>query len=713
MSAESPPPDRRSAASDASASSGPAWDRVDEQLRRRGAILEAVRVAAERFLDPSTSWDAELPHVLITLARATGTSRVYLFENRREDPNGEVWATQQFEWSAPGVRSIADEPALLDLPWHAAGFGRWVDHFRRGEPIYGLRNAFPAPEQRQLKADDTVSIAVVPILVDGVWWGVLGFDECAFERVWTQGEMDALRAAASVIGAAIRARRADEEVRARETEYRAVFEQTSDGLVVTDLEGHLVAANPAFCRMHGRTLDELRGRTPASWVHPDFLQRRQEYARVAAGGGTYTTEAVDVRADGTTFPVEVRGTRFMFRGQPHTLGVVRDITERLRTRQLLQRRVAALSAIAESLTVDQPLAKTLTEVCQVVVSTSDIVASAVQMLDRNTGERVLAAEYGLPDGYTDALARAWARGGASPVALAVRAQRVAWIPDAREAVRATPEYAPVHPFLDRATWSGILVVPLDALGRNLGTINFYYPPGVEPDADEQAFLRAAADQAAAAVENARLFGSAQRAAALEERQRLARDLHDSVSQALYGIALGARTARTLADQDPSRVGEPLDYVLGLAEAGLAEMRALIFELRPDALAAEGLVAALDRQLRALRARHALEVVGNLGEEPDAPLAVKEALYRVTQEALHNIVKHASATRVEVTVRNDSSGLILEIRDDGVGFDASASFPGHLGLRSMRERVEGLSGTFTVDSAPERGTRLHARVPVGA
>ena len=141
------------------------------------------------------------------------------------------------------------------------------------------------------------------------------------------------------------------------------------------------------------------------------------------------------------------------------------------------------------------------------------------------------------------------------------------------------------------------------------------------------------------------------------------------------------------------------------------MRALIFELRPDALAAEGLVAALDRQLRALRARHALEIVGNLGEEPDAPLPVKEAIYRVAQEALHNIVKHARATRVEVTVRSDPSGLDLEIRDNGVGFDASASFPGHLGLRSMHERVEALSGAFSIATAPGSGTRLQARLPL--
>src|SRR5581483_1884348 len=99
---------------------------------------------------------------------------------------------------------------------------------------------------------------------------------------------------------------------------------------------------------------------------------------------------------------------------------------------------------------------------------------------------------------------------------------------------------------------------------------------------------AVANQAAIAIENARLFERVQSAAATEERQKLARELHDSVSQALYGIALGARTARAQLDRDPAKAAEPLDYVLSLAQAGLAEMRALIFELRPESLATEGL-----------------------------------------------------------------------------------------------------------------------------
>jgi signal transduction histidine kinase len=240
---------------------------------------------------------------------------------------------------------------------------------------------------------------------------------------------------------------------------------------------------------------------------------------------------------------------------------------------------------------------------------------------------------------------------------------------------------------------------------------FYYPAGQEPGEDERVFLKAVADQTAVVVENARLFAEAHGKAALEERQRLARELHDSVSQALYGIALGSRTARTLLDREahPDRVAEWLEYVLSLAEAGLTEMRALIFELRPESLETEGLVTALNQQAAALEARHELPVHTTLGEEPDLPLETKEALYRIAQEALHNTVKHAHASRADLKLESDAEGIALEVSDDGVGFDPEGSFSGHLGLKSMRERATSLGGTLRVESAPGEGTTVRVRI----
>ncbi len=199
-------------------------------------------------------------------------------------------------------------------------------------------------------------------------------------------------------------------------------------------------------------------------------------------------------------------------------------------------------------------------------------------------------------------------------------------------------------------------------------------------------------------------------AVIEERQRIARELHDSVSQALYGIGLGARTARIQLVEEPAKALESVEYILSLAGAGLAEMRALIFELRPDSLEKEGLVAALSKQAAALETRHKLPVQTAMGSEPQIPLATKDALYRISQEALNNIVKHARAGRVELSLEERAAELVLKIADDGVGFDPGGDFPGHLGLKTMQERVAQVGGCLEINSTPGAGTVIRVCVP---
>jgi signal transduction histidine kinase len=226
-----------------------------------------------------------------------------------------------------------------------------------------------------------------------------------------------------------------------------------------------------------------------------------------------------------------------------------------------------------------------------------------------------------------------------------------------------------------------------------------------------AALRRRAEQARSRERETRLLSEqAQELASLQERQRLARELHDSVSQSLYGISLGAHTAREALESDPGEAIAPLEYVISLAEAGLAEMRALIFELRPESLATEGLITALTKQVVILRTRYKLTVDAQLGEEPALSLERKHALYRIAQEALHNIVKHAHASTVLLRLDRQDDELVLEVRDDGRGFDPAEPFTGHLGLRSIQERAARLGGTCSIESAPAHGTYLRVCIP---
>jgi PAS domain S-box-containing protein len=505
----------------------------------------------------------------------------------------------------------------------------------------------------------------------------------------------------------------EEALRQSERLYRAVIEQATENIFLVDAETRrIVESNPAFRETLGYAEEELHGLTLYDIVAADRESVDANIRRVLERKRPFVGQRQYRRKDGSLVDVEVSANTILRSGRETLCVVAHDVTERARAQGLLEERVATLSRIAADLVLERPMEESLDILAKSVLNASTAVACSVSLIDEATGFLRIEGSHGLPEGFKAAIEAVWRNGAVRSSTLeALRTRRPTLANHHRQRMLEDPLYAPVHHLVREVTWDTVFVVPLVSRGRTLGAIHFSYLEEQQPGADERVFLEAVADQAAVAVENVRLFAEARGKAALEERQRLARELHDSVSQALYGISLGARTARTLLERAPNQAADPLDYVLSLSEAGLAEMRALIFELRPESLEKEGLTVALDKQAAALRARHEIEVEATLCDEPEASPEAKEAVYRIAQEALHNTVKHARASSVEVRMQCEPERVTLEVSDDGVGFEAEGDFPGHLGLRSMRERASRLGGTLEVESAPGRGTRICARIPI--
>lgn len=365
----------------------------------------------------------------------------------------------------------------------------------------------------------------------------------------------------------------------------------------------------------------------------------------------------------------------------------------------------------------EPLEDALSALARTVVEATDTIACGIYLLDADH-HLTIAGTYGLPVGFARVMADAFRQAGARFPQLDAIENRTVVVND--QAISrllsqpaSDPAFEPAREMLRGVSWDTLVTVPLMLGERVVGALSGYYPRSYSLTNAEVAFLKIVADQLAVMADNARLFTDAQANVAHEERQRLARELHDSVSQALFGIGLGARTAREHLERDPEAARVPLDYVLQLAEAGLAEMQALIFELRPESLEKEGLVGAMAKQAGAVRARHGIAVNEVFDAEPEAPIAVKEALFRIAQEALTNTAKHARASHIELRLSSVGEALVVEIRDDGAGFDAGAQFPGHLGLHSMRERALRLGGSLDIVSSAGQGTLVRAMIPFGA
>ncbi|GAA3739366.1 GAF domain-containing sensor histidine kinase [Streptomyces tremellae] len=232
--------------------------------------------------------------------------------------------------------------------------------------------------------------------------------------------------------------------------------------------------------------------------------------------------------------------------------------------------------------------------------------------------------------------------------------------------------------------------------------------------EDEELLSILAQHAAIALTNARLYERSRELTIAEERSRLAHELHDAVSQKLFSLRLTAQAVAKLVDRDPVRAKDELQQVAALAAEAADELGAAVIELRPAALAEDGLVNTLRTQVRVLDRAHSARVTLDAPRLRALPAAQEEALLRVAQEALHNALRHSGASRVGVELGRRGAGAFLRVRDDGRGFDPSAVRRAgrHLGLVSMRDRASGVGGTLTVTSAPGQGTTITMEVPGG-
>jgi PAS domain S-box-containing protein len=496
-----------------------------------------------------------------------------------------------------------------------------------------------------------------------------------------------------------------------EQQYRIIFETASDGMIITDLEtDRVVEANPAACEMHGYTREEFIGLHVTAYIHPDSMRLFIDFAKEAQPGGAVDVPAVHLRRDGSAFYVDVRRRPISFQGRPCLLSVVRDVTERIEAERLLHQRV-------ELHTREQ---STLLEISQTLASALELKPGLI--LDQL---RVLIE-------YTHA--ELFVLEGTAMVALAVRgSQRLEETVPFRirlegpeTLIRLFNEHRPnriadvwsaepsaqfLRSLLDDQAdllLKGVqawMWVPVAVKNRVIGSVGIAH---VERDyftAHHADLALTVANQAAIALTNAELYENAQTLAAIEERQRLARNLHDAVNQSLFSAGLIADVLPRLWDRDQDQARKSLVDLRRLTRAAQAEMRALLAELRPSAITDTDLGDLLHQLGHALSGRLNIPVAVTVAKETTLPAEVQVAFYRVCQEALNNVAKHAKASRVDIDLKHDGAAIELHIRDDGKGFDPEQKLTGHYGLGMMRERAEAVGARLSVTSQPGHGTEL--------
>jgi PAS domain S-box-containing protein len=458
--------------------------------------------------------------------------------------------------------------------------------------------------------------------------------------------------------------RLERELRASEDRYRTLASSSPDMVFATDAEGRYTFLSDRASTMLGWDLDASLGRPFFEKVAPGWEDAAAaSYAVVLEDPSTVHSVRIDfLDGDGVPRPLEINVLAKVEDGAVVGInGVARDISERLR--------------------LEHELSQSEQRFRYLVQNSPDIVFSTdaegrftflSEAIERVTGHR----------------------------AKDMIGQHFSVLIDQSTRPVAGNRWAELVDDPDREQQADLVLsgadgrrVPVDvrAIGVTDEDGRFAGIQGATRDVSDQVRL-----------EN-ELRRQAGELAAGEERAHLARELHDSVTQALFSMTLVTRSVEMLLEKDPTGARAQLSQLRDLQRDALAEMRALIFELRPGNLEQDGLVRALKTHASALQGRLGLPIVVESDLADRLPLPAEEVVYRIAQEALHNVVKHAAAHQVRVDVRAEGAGVRLRVEDDGKGFDPARVPDGHLGLAGMRARAERVGAAFSVDSAPGKGT----------
>jgi len=475
-----------------------------------------------------------------------------------------------------------------------------------------------------------------------------------------------------------------------------LFERMPMGIAVFDRSYNFLRYNETWAEFEKKYRPENAAPLLPGVNYFDVLPGSEEIAkplfeRVLAGE-TIRLDAVRFEAGGIVSYWDIALAPLIENGRVMgILNVTLDATERIEAQQHLERRVADrtseiqmllnVSAVANrSLDLDDMLETTL----DLIVTLLDASRVGVMLVDETSGEleaRIIRPPQVISEDDLRHITQA---------CQAVISKKKATF------IEANPETGMLEP--------GALL-PLQIHDQILGVLVIIGKQGSQIKPQQQSLFLSVADQLGVAVENARLYEKVEQSAISMERNRLARDLHDAVTQTLFSASLIAEVVPKLWEKNPDEGRRRLEEVRQLTRGALSEMRTLLLELRPTTLADTDLVDLITHLVNAFIARTRLEVEYFKQVDGNPPPFVNEVFYRVAQETFNNIVKHADAKKVDVKLICQSDQVELSIKDNGCGFDAEEIPADHLGVGIMKERANEIDAGLIIHSQPFQGTTV--------
>ncbi|MDY6850530.1 MAG: PAS domain S-box protein [Thermodesulfobacteriota bacterium] len=694
----------------------------EEDFKKRLSYEEAIAYSSKILVESADIGQA-LQMITERLLSATGVSRVYIFENF-EDPVDGTCMRQINEAVFEGVTPEIDNPLLQRLPYSEVT-PIFLETMVSGEPYASLVSEMSIESRIVLEPQGILSIMMLPIIAGKNLWGFIGFDDCLIERVWREEDIQLLQTVASMIGNVIEHGRAEQALRESEQRFRTLVETIPHGIQEIDTSGKITFANSAYFKLLGRERDEVIGKpvwnmiTPGStpqglrelirfllavqpeptpWIGKDHTKsgetvdveinwnyRRDKQDRVT-GFISVVTDITDAKRsdealrrahDELERRVEERTAELVVANER----LVREIEERKRAEEALKMSEAKFRAITENTTDMTAIFDEKTIFRYVSPSIQKLAGYSIREIQGRT-----PAHFVHPD-HLPMLARVYHRIKQKPGSTVN-------IPDIR--IR--------H---GDGTWLHLEVAitsMLDVPGVKGTVINCR-------DITE----RKRAEKGLLSYQK-RLSRMGYELLLTEERERrrIATNLHDHIGQSLAMSKFKLKTLR----QSLSSSGQVtlVDEICGFVEEMILQTRSLTFDLSPPILYELGLESAVEWLAEQIHERYNIQTeFNNDGQPKELDDDLRVFLFRAVRELLMNVVKHAQASKVKISMRTKDDELCIEVDDDGLGYDSSAR--GHsglgdgFGLFSIRERIVPLGGHLWIKSMPDRGTRATLATPL--
>lgn len=483
-------------------------------------------------------------------------------------------------------------------------------------------------------------------------------------------------------------------------------------IVAVDDHGNVVYANNRLIELFGYTHQEmlelnLEALMPERFhsehvAHREQFNMRPDARRMGSGMDLWAR-----RKDGSEFPIEAGLSHLRVDGQLLTLSSIVDISRRRQNEETLERRVEERTREIEQ---RRRVADSLREILAILNSNR----SLQEILDHITlqASHLLGAEasaiYELQDESQPL--KILSAYGIDAQTLELSESVAADLPETGKLNYSTPDTNGAGPTsLDEppSPYRAQLAVPLAAKDDVFGGLMLYYREPRRFSSEEIELAVTFGEQAKLAIENARLRAQAEQTAVTAERNRIARDLHDSVTQTLFSASLIAEVLPRLWDRNPEESRRRLEELRSLTRGALAEMRSLLLELRPAALVEVDINDLLRQLTEAAIGRARIPIALHIDGNAGVPADLKVALYHIAQEALNNVTKHARAEHASVTLERHPQRISLSVSDDGRGFEIGRITGDHLGLTIMRERAADIGAELDIRSTPGEGTNVTA------